>query len=278
MNIIALDIGGTAVKYGLFLDKKEEFGQFSVYNSDGTEDVLRNLYNFLNNYKGDCISISAPGPFDFKTGTSNMKHKLTSIYGIGLKKILEEKFVNTAVSFIHDSASFAYGVMYEKPKLVKRSFSCIMLGTGLGYVNVVNGRVQLNEIGTPLHPLWNMSFLDGIAEDYVSTNALLTEAKKRGYFFENVKAMSDFARKGNVAVLEILDNFGRNLGKCVEIKRKEDKFDQIVIGGQISLSFDLMRDGFESETDIKYEFVKNPSKCALYGLKSYSEKEVLVKG
>ena len=129
MNIIALDIGGTAVKYGLFLDKKEEFGQFSVYNSDGTEDVLRNLYNFLNNYKGDCISISAPGPFDFKTGTSNMKHKLTSIYGIGLKKILEEKFVNTAVSFIHDSASFAYGVMYEKPKLVKRSFSCIMLGT-----------------------------------------------------------------------------------------------------------------------------------------------------
>lgn len=275
MNIIALDIGGTAVKYGLFFDKKKEFGQFSVYDSDGTENIQKKLYGFLKNYKADCISISVPGPFDFKTGTSNMKHKLTSIFGISLKKILEEKFPNTVVNFIHDATSFAYGVMYEKPELVNETFSCIMLGTGLGYVNVVNGAVQLNETGTPLNPMWNMSFLDGIAEDYISTKALLTESRKKGFIFNNVKEMADFAKKGDKDILNIFNEYGKNLGMCVEIKRSEDYFDKVVIGGQISRDFYLMSDGFENETNIKYMFVKDPSKCALYGLKTYIEKEII---
>lgn len=236
MNIITLDIGGTAVKYGLFFRDKEEFGQFSVYDSEGTENNQKNLYDFLDNYTADRVAISVPGPFDFKTGTSNMKHKLTSLYGISLKDKLEEKFPDTTVIFIHDSVSFAYGVLHEKPELACDSFSCIMLGTGIGYVNVVNGAVQLNENCTPLNPLWNMNYLDGIAEDYISTNA-----------------------------------FGENLGKCIEVKRKEDNFNQVVIGGQISRSFDLMRSGFEAETDIKYTFVSDPSRCALYGLKAYTE-------
>ena len=272
MNIITLDIGGTAVKYGLFFGDTEEFGQFSVYDSEGTENIQKNLYDFLDNYTADCIAISVPGPFDFKTGTSNMKHKLTSLYGISLKDKLEEKFPDTTVIFIHDSTSFAYGVLHEKPELACDSFSCIMLGTGIGYVNVVNGAVQLNENGTPLNSLWNMNYLDGIAEDYISTNALLNEAKKNGYVFTNIKEMAVSARKGNGEILGIFNAFGENLGKCIEIKRKEDNFNQVIIGGQISRSFDLMRSGFEAETDIKYTFVSDPSKCALYELKAYTEK------
>lgn len=271
MNIIALDIGGTAVKYGLFFDNKEEFGQFSVYNSVGAEDIQKNLYDFLDNYTPDCIAISVPGPFDFNTGTSEMRHKLTSLYGIGLKKILENKFPETTVLFMHDSASFAYGAMHENPELVKDNFSCVMLGTGIGYVNVVNGVVQLNEKGTPLNPLWNMNYFDGIAEDYVSTKALLAQSEKVGYTFTNVKEMAVSARNGSRDMLDIFRKFGSDLGRCIEIKRKEDSFKKVVFGGQISKSFDLMQSGFETETDVSYTFVRDPSKCALYGLNVYVE-------
>lgn len=273
MNVIALDIGGTTVKYGLFFGHNEEFGQFSVYNRDGKENVQTSLYRFLECYKSDVIVISVPGPFDFKTGTSNMKHKLLSLYGIGLKKILEEKFPNVSVSFIHDSTAFAFGVMVEKPELIQDVFSCVMLGTGIGYVNVVKGVVQLNEQGMPKNPLWNTRFCDGIAEDYVSTNALLTKAKEKGWFFNNIKEMSVFARKGNDEILDIFKGFGKQLGRCIELKRKEDRFNQIVIGGQISKSFDLIRDEFKKETDIKYLFVNDSSTCALYGLKAYAERK-----
>ncbi|MBE7043507.1 MAG: ROK family protein [Ruminococcaceae bacterium] len=273
MNVIALDIGGTAVKYGLFFGHNEEFGQFSVYDKDGQENVQTSLYRFLECYKADVIAISVPGPFDFQTGTSNMKHKLLSLYGVGLKKILEEKFQNVSVSFVHDSTAFAFGVMVEKPELIQDAFSCVMLGTGIGYVNVVKGVVQLNEQGTPKHPLWNMRFCDGIVEDYVSTNALLTKAREKGCFFNNIKEMSVFARKGNDEILDIFKGFGKQLGRCMEYKRQEDRFNQIVIGGQISKSFDLIREGFEKETDIPYLFVKDSSSCALYGLKAYTERQ-----
>lgn len=57
-----------------------------------------------------------------------------------------------------------------------------------------------------------------------------------------------------------------NLCLCVLNARKSDAFSEIVIGGQISLSFDLIQGGFEKMCKMKYRLVNNPDKCAIYGL------------
>lgn len=269
--MIALDIGGTKVKYGIFDKEPHSFGQFDVSDSNGREAVVENVVTFLKKNHTDHIGISAPGPFDYENGISLMKHKLTSLYGVNLRKILKNDFPSTKVFFIHDAHAFALGVMEENKGLLNENFSGLMLGTGIGYINVEKGVPKLNDSGTPQNPLWNMPFKDGVAEDYVSTKALLNSAKEKGFCFDNVKSMADKVRNGNKDLLEIFGNFGETLGECTEIKRKEHSFTTVAIGGQISKSFDLLKPGFEKVTNVKMYVVKEPEKCPLYGLKRFWE-------
>jgi len=270
--MIALDIGGTKVKYGIFDESLSSFGQFDVSDTTGREAVVENVVAFLKKNHTDHIGISAPGPFDYENGISFMRHKLTSLHGVSLKEIFENEFPHTKVFFIHDAHAFALGVMEENKGLLNENFSGLMLGTGIGYINVEKGVPKLNDSGTPQNPLWNMPFKDGVAEDYVSTKALLNSAKEKGFCFDNIKSMSDEARNGNKDLLEIFGNCGETLGECTEIKRKEHSFTTVAIGGQISKSFDLMRNGFEKVSAVPAYVVKNPARCALYGLKCFYER------
>lgn len=271
--MIALDIGGTKVKYGIFDKEPPSFGQFDVSDSNGREAVVESIVAFLKNHNTDCIGISVPGPFDYENGISHMKHKLTSLYGVSFGEMLKNEFPCAKVFFIHDAHSLALGVLEENKSLLNENFSCLMLGTGIGYINVEKGTPKLNKVDTPQSPLWNMPFKDGIAEDYVSTKTLLNSANEKGFCFDNIKAMADEARTGNSDLLDIFMDFGKTLAECTEIKRKEHFFDTVVIGGQISKSFDLMESGFKKVTDVWVYMVKEPEKCALYGLKRFCEKE-----
>ena len=90
MKILALDIGGTAVKYGVFHDGTEQLGQFSVKDENGNEAILQNVSAFCSETAADYVAVSTPGPFEYETGTSRMQHKLHSLYGISLKDTLKK--------------------------------------------------------------------------------------------------------------------------------------------------------------------------------------------
>lgn len=266
MRILALDIGGTAVKYGLFYDKDLTSGQFPVRDANGYEDIPKSICSFVKEHMPDMIAVSTPGPFDFETGTSLMEHKLLSMYNISLKDELKKVVPSAKVIFVHDSTAFAVGVLNQNPELKDKNVAVVMLGTGLGYAIVNEGKVLLNEKQTPIHPLWNRPLKNGISEDYVSTRALRAEAEKCGFKVNAVLDMAIAARGGNEKLLKVFYEYGENLGLCVMNAYETDKFSEIVIGGQISRSWDLMKEGFESVCEIKYSLIKNPDRCALYGL------------
>ena len=266
MKILALDIGGTAVKYGLFEGDNQKFGQFPVKDSSGNENIPESICSFSKEHNPDIIAISAPGPFDFESGTSLMKHKLLSMYNISLREELQKVIPTAKVLFVHDSTAFAAGVLKENSALYKKDVAVVMLGTGLGYSFVKKGKVLLNEKQTPLHPLWNRPFNDGISEDYVSAKVLISDAEICGFKTNNVLDIATEARKGNRNLQGVFYNYGKNLGLCVMNAYETDKFSEVVIGGQISLSWDLIKEGFESTCKIKYSTIKNPDKCAIYGL------------
>lgn len=266
MRILALDIGGTAVKYGLLNDDDITFGQFPVRDADGNEDIPKCVCSFSKKHMPDLIAVSAPGPFDFETGTSHMTHKLLSMYNISLKDKLNKALPSAEVTFIHDSTAFAIGALNQISGLKEKNIAFVMLGTGLGYSFCSKGKVLLNENQTPLHPLWNRPFLDGISEDYVSTRALLSAAKNCGCSESSILDMAIKARSGDKKLLDIFFDYGVNLGLCVINAKKYDEFSEIVIGGQISLSFDLIKGGFEKVCKMRYSLINNPDKCAIYGL------------
>lgn len=270
MRILALDIGGTAVKYGMFNDKDLTFGQFPVKDSDGHEDIPKSICSFVKEHMPDLVAISTPGPFDYESGTSLMKHKLLSMYGISLRTELKKVAPSARVTFVHDSTSFAIGVLNQHPELKDKNIAVIMLGTGLGYSFLQKGKVLLNEKQTPLNPLWNRPFKDGISEDYVSTRVLIEGANKCGLNADNVLEIAIAARNGDEKLLNLFYEYGKNLGLCVMNAQEKDAFTDVVIGGQISLSWELMKDGFESVCKTSYSLVEDPDKCAVYGLLEFA--------
>jgi len=266
MKILALDIGGTAVKYGLF-GKDTIFGEFLVKDRDGTERLPEKIMEFLSKHNADCIGICAPGPFDFETGTGLMEHKLKSLYKVSLRDMIKQQFPNVKLFFVHDSTAFILGEICNNPELSAENISGIMLGTGLGYVHSVNGKVEINEMETPLNPLWNKPYKGGIAENYVSATAIINKALAEGFCFKGVKEIAVAARQGNLQLLQIFAETGSQLGELMEIKKKEDSFDRIIIGGQVSGAWDLMKDGFERNCKIPYILATQPAKNPLYGIK-----------
>ncbi len=270
MKILGLDIGGTAVKYGLFCEKNLTFGQFPVRDTNGQEDIPKSICSFTKEHMPDLVAVSTPGPFDFETGTSLMDHKLLSMYGISLKDELKKVIPSARVTFVHDSTAFAIGVLNQKPELKEKNIAVIMLGTGLGYSFLQKGKVLLNEKQTPLNPLWNRPFKDGISEDYVSTRVLIAGARKCGLIADNVLEIAIEAKKDNEKLQKLFYDYGKNLGLCVINAQEKDAFTDVVIGGQISLSWELMKDGFESVCKINYSLVDEPDKCAIYGLLDFA--------
>ena len=263
MNILALDIGGTDVKYGFFCGEKEELGKFPVSDTGMSEKIIE----FIGGFEAEHIGLCAPGPFDFKSGTALMIHKLKSLYGISLKALIEEKYPDAKTVFIHDSTAFALGAMNGNPKLKNEHFCAVMLGTGLGYTRAEYGRVCVNETETPQKSIWNNPFKDGIAEEYVSATAIINRARSMGYDYNNVFDISTCAKSGDKDLCNLFYEVGRDLGEIISEKQKDEGFTRLVIGGGVSLSWELMNTGFESVCKIPHYAVENPQQCAVYGVK-----------
>ncbi len=271
MKLAALDIGGTSVKYGIF-HGAPCYGTFSVGEDGGSWGLPEKILTFLSTYDVDCVGFAVPGPFDYETGTSHMTHKLASLYQISLKNILKQRFPHIQTFFIHDAVAFIFGAIADNPSLSSGDVSGIMLGTGLGYIHCINGRAEVNQNRTPLRPLWNKPYKDGIAEDYVSAAAIMTRAEAQGYHFQNVKEIAAAAQGGDTRLLRLFEQTGVHLGTLVEAKQKEDGFSTSVIGGQVSGAWEQMREGFESVCTVPYQLIREPAKCPLFGIRYCAEK------
>ena len=270
MNILALDIGGTSVKYGFF-NEKAVFGEFSVKDSDGTERLPEKLIECISKYPVDCDGICAPGPFDYEKGIGLMEHKLKSLYKVSLRELILKEHPNKDVFFVHDATAFVLGEVCKNLELMDENVAGVMLGTGLGYIQCDNGKAKINQKKTPSNPLWNRPYKNGIAENYVSATAIINKALSKGYLFNNVKEIAECARKGERQLLDIFFETGEQLGELIEIKKKEDGFKKVIIGGQVSRAWDLMGKSFEKKCSLSYYVVAEPEKSPLWGIKYCAE-------
>ena len=269
MRTVVFDIGGTALKYGVFDENGFLAAQFSV--ADEGDSLPERLCATAQTYAADRVAVSAPGPFDFESGTGQMRHKLASLYGVSLRERFAAVLPGVPVVFVHDLTAFAAGVLARWPELGGQPFACATLGTGLGYAVVSGGKVLLNDRQTPYRPLWNCPYEDGICEDYVSAAAFLREAERMGYAFDSVKALANEA-ENEPRLQAVFDAVGRHFGTCIRQAQARDRFAVLVIGGQIARAFGRMRAAFESVCTVPYRVVDDPSTCALRGLYAIAER------
>lgn len=264
--VAAIDAGGTYFKSALVTREGDipEHSRFSIrIDSNGEEQSIKDAYQTIIRTQllfakelgltVAGIAVDTPGPFDFEKSASLMKHKFRSIYGIPLKPWLKEAAGPVPILFLHDSTAFMLGESWKGEAAGYQEAAGVMLGTGLGFACMKNGRICLSPGGGPEISLYNRPFLGKTAEDYVSRRGIAEYYKALTACGADealdVLEISRRARKGEEAARETFARTGQYLGRILALVLARLETRCLVVGGQISKSFDLF--GEELKTELK---------------------------
>lgn len=258
-SIVLLDVGGTFVKSALGIAGKGAVeGSFmsTPISSDGTtEDITRAFRTAVegqinraveegNTVEAVCAAL--PGPFDYENGIFLMKHKFSAVYGVSFREILGDVIApDTRLAFVHDVNGALLGALTADPSLRTGNVAMITLGTGLGFSYAIDGEVQISETGSPAKGLWDAPYMSGILEEYVSRRGILRLYAEQGGVLaegEDVKEVSIRARNGEDAAIKAFASAGSHLAAGASRLIAELGIREIIFGGQISRSFDLMEE------------------------------------
>lgn len=270
-DCLALDIGGTNIKYGCFQEEKLVLADQTPVDASGTrEQILAPVYGLLAKYPSQMLSVSIPGPFDYRRGISLMTHKFAALKGVCLTGVLLAHEPTMHVRFVHDAAAFllgeqAIGAAQDCPDAVG-----ITLGTGLGFVRSKEGKLCMRNTLTPSEPLWSKPYRDGIAEDYVSGRGLRKRWQQLTGRDEEVKAIAAQAREGQLQAVRLMRETGRVLGELLSAHPACQGADKIVVGGQIAYAWELMQDSFAETCSIPAVQAEHIADAALWGAFQYA--------
>jgi glucokinase len=261
---IGVDIGGSHISCAA-VDLKS----FKILNETRTEKAVDNkaeankivgdwvqaLYDVIkkipeNSLKG--IGFGMPGPFDYVKGISYIKGvaKYEHLYGCNVKNAITDNLKlsdSFPVRFMNDVSTFAVGeALVGKASQAERSMS-ITLGTGFGSAFIANRIPIVDGPEVPkLGCVYHLPYGDNIADDYFSTRWFIGRYKKlTGKELSGVKEFAELAETDN-AVKDLFKEFGTNLGIFLAPWLKRFKAEIVVVGGNISHSYNLFGGIFEN--------------------------------
>lgn len=281
--ILAIDGGGTFLKAALFCGMELIADTFISVpaNSAGSREDIANAFRSLGasalekasamGYEIEAVGACMPGPFDYVTGTLKMDHKFASAKGEQVAPWLRESLGDVPVYFGHDATVFVRGGVYLENLSRHENICGATLGTGLGFGSMKNGKVLVNEIGTPTISLWGRPYMGTIAEEFISRRAVIREFEARsGKTGLDVYDISLLARAGDEAAMKAFSEMGRHLGIVAGGVVEEYGFTAFMLGGAISKSADLILPAMleelgEKAANCEFCVVKDIDNAPLYG-------------
>ena len=198
------------------------------------------------------IGFGMPGPFDYVKGISYIQGvaKYENLYGCNVKNEISESLNLTEkvpVRFMNDVSAFAVGeALVGKAANFTRSIS-ITLGTGFGSAFIDNRIPVVDGTEVPkLGCVYHLPFKDSIADDYMSTRWFLASYRKlTGKNAKGVKEIAELAATDKV-VLDLFTEFANNIGSFLAPWLSRFSAEIVVVGGNISHSYDLFGNIFEN--------------------------------
>lgn len=190
MRILAFDIGGTFIKYGICDDnfKLVEKHKIPTDAKKGGQFIIENVIEIIESYDNiDRVAISTAGQVDSVNGivvhsTGNIPYYT----GMMIKKTIENKTgIKTFVENDVDSA--ALGEHYFGAAKGYDDFICLTYGTGIGGSIFINGKLykgMTSSAGEMGHIITHAGGKqctcggEGCYECYASANALISAVNK----------------------------------------------------------------------------------------------------
>lgn len=221
MKVIGLDIGGTAVKYGL-LDENGvilELGEFPTEAEKGVENLFKNICGVIDKYLSDDIlgiAVSGTGQIDGTIGKVIGGNPIIPGWiGTNLVEKLEDRYKIPAV-LENDVNCAALGEKWLGAGKNSENFVCLTIGTGIGGGIILNGDIfrgdtyvagEFGHIQIVKNGEECLCGKKGCYERYASATALVKMVKEKTGKTLNGKEIFELEKSGDKEIKEIVDRW-----------------------------------------------------------------------
>ncbi len=184
-NYLALDIGGTNIKFGVLNDQGKILFKDKFSTRDDKQMILDTITLLArkeqkeHNIKG--IAISAPGMIDADKGLLITAGALLSLYGYPLKKELEA-LTGLPVEVENDVNCVALAEKWLGKGIDTKHFICLTIGTGIGGAIIINDALYRGH--NHMAGEFGFMFSKDINDNDISASILSTTASTRGGIIE----------------------------------------------------------------------------------------------
>ena len=215
MNILAIDIGGTMIKYGLVSSDGEILSTDKIETEaeKGLENILNKIDNIFKRYKENNpvgIAVSGTGQINGMIGKVIGGNPIIPNWiGANLVKILEEKY-NLPIVLENDVNCVALGEKWIGAGKDLSNFICLTIGTGIGGGIILNNQLFRGE-NFVAGEFGHILIKKGEFEQFASTTALIRLVKERTGKILNGKEIFDLEKKEIVEYQEVISEWIENL-------------------------------------------------------------------
>ncbi len=257
-NVVAVDLGGTQIKAGIFDFEGNLFKSIKVPTQSrlGKEKVLSNLVSVIKElFTKDTVAlgIAVASPLDPKEGVLYYPPNLPGFGIFNLKKFLGS-FFDVPIFIDNDANLYAYGEWWKGAGQSSRVMLCVTVGTGIGGGLIYDGNIWHGAHGLgaefghitvdpegPFCNCGNRGCLEAMASsyflvDYVRKRLKEGAASKLASFRDKLepKLIYEVALKGDNLAKEAFQAVGKNLGIGLSSLINVFDPDVVVVGGGLS--------------------------------------------
>ena len=243
MNFLAIDVGGTEIKYAIISDQMELSNKGYVPTPQDTIehflDALESIYEPVKD-KVLGIAMSLPGFIDTKLGKNNGGGALTYNIGVCIADKVKER-LGCTVHLENDAKAAAMAELWKGSLQGVGNAAVFIIGTGVGGGIIVDGKLirghtftagEFSFINSDIHDESPNSMLC----NYCGTPSLIQYYKEFSQSHENMDGRELFRRyyDGDVNADKALDKFTRYIALKIFDLGVILNPEKVAIGGGIS--------------------------------------------
>ena len=187
------------------------------------------------------LAVCMPGPFDYTNGLCWIKDqsKYEHFYGLNVRYLFQGSLNLSSefpILFENDAVCFGKGEVFKDATNLSKKVMAVTLGTGLGACFIDKGiSIVLGELVPADGEIYNISFKESIAEDYVSARGLLSAYKSiTGKNLHNGLELFNLAVAEDQVAIKVFEEMGENLAEFTIPWLKKFEADSFIIGGKIA--------------------------------------------
>lgn len=242
-KILAIDIGGTTIKSGLW--EKEVLTELVSIPTPKTWDGMKAYLKGLveEHQITDGVAISAPGAVHTEEGVIYGVSAVPYLHRFPIKQELAE-FLNVPVSFQNDANCAALAEIWQGNAKGLESAALIIIGTGIGGGIAINGKLRAGtnlfggEFGYQIMDPETLETLSDLGSPVAMSNRF-SKQKADGKSYTS-KEIFDLAEAGDELAQEAIDKFYHALSIGIYNILVSLDPDRVLIGGGISTREDLI--------------------------------------